>query len=792
MNTFKMDVSIEDFVCRLPAMFPYLEWNEDGSVEVHKATDSPYGCYGKVVDNMHMPQGVRLTNYIQVTEGDIPSNYLWGEGNTVRLSENIKTVFSTNASSFLRRVLWYSYQETDTEYLDAELVEELPIYVTDNDADVYKMVMTDPDGNVIGCDDVPVYSYYEKIASYSYYKREDIISPCTTYSYRTIIDEYYKYRNIVGKDNSFIRFVEMGIGLLKVDRHLLNLEDEEKYSEVPEFVYLSQVRTLLDEYRVYKKAYEHYNMHYVANGWNDTVLEKKSEKYIRMGGDNMTNWLSQLLQKVYDVADEYLCHSQNQDFPVRFSTNIMLNGCTNVVGLNTVYVNEFVVGKRYYDGDLLTYEGKTYVCQLDKYDSNGNNFQYVIKSGNLCELSGNHYIQIDNGNISYISSLEELESVGTTFACYDGVYYKLNWETNTYTQINVVSYITGVWDAETERYGFDNQHFVLLSEISGYDEWYDEENTEGDKYRFFEDVDCLASINVGDYVRLNGSIFIWDYTTSQYGGIDEGEESYYIVERTNSKLRDLRVFRQYVNEFGRVEEPGLTVDWLFYYKVNNITGKIVETDEFDNIVRDGDEYVCGEYQYDLHAYGNIISAITYNATDNTITFDYTMGGHLKAKYLKTDYDLDGNPRRLYSDFEFDENSKDGVHFVETYSCYDDSVASLGTDFEEYVNGDKQVMMTHAYKKFPFITVPVVTAGGFMNIEGVGVATVSAENNMLHANVVHEDWLCGLYYQPKVKSSISIDRGNGASFERHLRLGEMHTMEDMENYHNGGFYTISEN
>ena len=148
MNTFKLDVSIEDFVCRLPAMFPYLEWNEDGSVEVHKATDSPYGCYGKVVDNMHMPQGVRLTNYIQVTEGDIPSNYLWGEGNTVRLSENIKTVFSTNASSFLRRVLWYSYQETDTEYLDAELVEELPIYVTDNDADVYKMVMTDKGKNL--------------------------------------------------------------------------------------------------------------------------------------------------------------------------------------------------------------------------------------------------------------------------------------------------------------------------------------------------------------------------------------------------------------------------------------------------------------------------------------------------------------------------------------------------------------------------------------------------------------------------------------------------------------------
>ena len=195
----------------------------------------------------------------------------------------------------------------------------------------------------------------------------------------------------------------------------------------------------------------------------------------------------------------------------------------------------------------------------------------------------------------------------------------------------------------------------------------------------------------------------------------------------------------------------------------------------------------------MHAYGNVVTSITYDEPSNSLTFEYVIGGHLKAKYVETKLDVDGNPRRLYDNLEWDEDSGVGVRFSETYNCSDDSVVSLGSDFEAYVNGsDVQVNRLNKFKKFPFVTVPVMALNGVSNVEGVGACSVDSRNDLLHANVVREEWMNGLWHQPKVKSSILIDRGNGASFERHLRLGEIHTMEDLQNYHNGGFYQISEN
>lgn len=781
MDTIDMNVSLEDFICRLPAMFPYLEWNADGTVDTHKATDSPTGCYGKIVDNMHIPQGVRLTNYVQVQESDIPSYYEWNNDNTILISEKAKDVFSNSGSAFLRRVLWYVYEKTDVVNPNAVLVDEVPLFVTDDSLENIKTVLTESDGTQIECDGIPLYVGYNKKAHCLYYKREDIISPCKTYSYRTIISEYYKYKDIVGNSNSFIKFVETGIGLIKVNKKLLKVEDEKKYPEVPDSVYLSEVRDMYSVYKEYQTAARYYKLHYIANERTDTVLYGKSEKYTRMGGDNMTNWLAQMIQKAYDVADEYKCHSDNKDFPLSFGANIMLTKHTNVLGLEIPHVNQFVSGNRYYDGDLLTYEGETYVCMLDRFLPNGNNFQYIFKNGKLFELSDGVYIEIDDSNLAYLDSLE---NATTDFVCYGGFFYRR--ASGTYVLIDVVSYITGVLDEDKLEYVFDTQHFVPLSEIYGYDEWYDCDNLDGDKYRFFEDVDYLPSTRLGKYVRLNGNMFEWDEDSLQYLAVDDND--FLIKETTNSKLRDIRSFREYVNEFGVAEEPSLNEDWLFFYKVNNISGLMIDTDETGNIIVDDENFVNGGYCYTLHAYGNIIRSISYNQDNNTLSFEYIIGAHLKAKYIPSP---DNNStKRFYSDFEYDETSNEGVRFVETYKCSNDTVASLGSDFEAYVNGEEEIVRQHKYDKFPFITLPE-TLSDTSVVKGVGTAYFLADNELTHVPVVRKDWMTGLYYQPKTNAKMTIDRGNGASFERHLRLGEVCSMEDLEKYHNGGFYTISE-
>jgi hypothetical protein len=50
---------------------------------------------------------------------------------------------------------------------------------------------------------------------------------------------------------------------------------------------------------------------------------------------------------------------------------------------------------------------------------------------------------------------------------------------------------------------------------------------------------------------------------------------------------------------------------------------------------------------------------------------------------------------------------------------------------------------------------------------------------------------GIHFKPYVEDNVDIDRGKNAAFERHIKLGEVKTLQDLENYQNGGFFNIKE-
>ena len=49
---------------------------------------------------------------------------------------------------------------------------------------------------------------------------------------------------------------------------------------------------------------------------------------------------------------------------------------------------------------------------------------------------------------------------------------------------------------------------------------------------------------------------------------------------------------------------------------------------------------------------------------------------------------------------------------------------------------------------------------------------------------------GTAYQEKIFSNIYIDRGISSAFEKHLKLQEIETLNDLENYSNGGFFSLT--
>lgn len=52
LRTIKYTAKYEDLISRIPGLFAYIELDDKGNSVLHKATDSPMGCYGKVIENV--------------------------------------------------------------------------------------------------------------------------------------------------------------------------------------------------------------------------------------------------------------------------------------------------------------------------------------------------------------------------------------------------------------------------------------------------------------------------------------------------------------------------------------------------------------------------------------------------------------------------------------------------------------------------------------------------------------------------------------------------------------------
>ena len=79
MKTIEYKVSYEKMISRLPGLFAYLEADDYGVVNLHRATDSLDGCWGKIVENIKIPYDLIVRNTHVITEEDVNNGYKWNE-----------------------------------------------------------------------------------------------------------------------------------------------------------------------------------------------------------------------------------------------------------------------------------------------------------------------------------------------------------------------------------------------------------------------------------------------------------------------------------------------------------------------------------------------------------------------------------------------------------------------------------------------------------------------------------------------------------------------------------------
>lgn len=324
-----------------------------------------------------------------------------------------------------------------------------------------------------------------------------------------------------------------------------------------------------------------------------------------------------------------------------------------------------------------------------------------------------------------------------------------------------------------------------------------------------------------------------------------------ITGSTDSKLVGLRRFTTYYNN-GTAERPNDGYDWLFYYRIGNVSNITTINDDLGNIAS-FEKYQNGEIEAatngdKLMAYGDVITNITVETKpylnivdgvritkaeyvqiqdqqekikymfDPKITFNYVVDARLRATTAGQTTDDDGNILYKWKDFTPIDNT--GIKYEESYIYEEGSdldklvngeleiegVETLPT-FEEYLKGkeieeDKIIYFDKHLRSFKF---EFITLNGTLNREKTisnqtaHITSILTDltasrndfNEFTNASLTREDFYNGITYKPTKDIDVHIERGSTSVFDKHISLGEIKTMEDMTEYKNSSFFKMTE-
>lgn len=142
---------------------------------------------------------------------------------------------------------------------------------------------------------------------------------------------------------------------------------------------------------------------------------------------------------------------------------------------------------------------------------------------------------------------------------------------------------------------------------------------------------------------------------------------------------------------------------------------------------------------------------------------------------------------------------------EVYKNYRGDIVT-GVDRVTQINDDKIIYVTGVNEKDPRIGTTGQTSGllytdwpnevrSTSDNETIPLTTFSYmsegwnETNTSYSAITKEEYLFGIISPPEVKSDLFIDRGETSVIDKHLRLGEVRTLDELVKYGNG-FYNIN--
>ena len=637
MRTIKKQICREELISRLPALFAYMEADETGVFHLHKSTDALQGCWGKIVSDIKMPSNIPyLAEFYIVNGKELMHNAEYvaltdeeKEGNTYKLYQN--KVYEKN---------------------------DLSEIITQEDYD--------------GKKDDEKLEYHEIV--------NVMVVGGKTYSYRTLMNFYYKYKGEYSQQPLF-SFIGRYIGLIDV-----TVEQTEERDLMPSKVYLADLRRLLPIYQRYDVIYQKYKVEY-----EDPEKQKNLDHsiccaiktYMRMGGEDMYNFLKGLFNEMNTRAGEAYGMAVGE---AQLSILINMNQSQNDLGYLSCYLNEWIPGELHKKGELCTYDGNTYISNVDNWD------WFDERTGELVffkpdyEEGDEHFTKVSETNYvnDFISAKypNGRKKKSKSFTISSKSDSKLNGLRRYTKYINEVGEFEEEPDGENWLYFFRTNLVMNISVITD-----DDGNI----------ADIVEYESSGNSVKTTDSNKL-----AAYGDV--------IHSITRDKESRTITFEYYIGAHLTAEKKGGTdsspIIWTnFVYKDGGVkyteTYSYEEGGEIDKMGdNDFDKYVKGEnandYRFDFHKYP---FGVNGNMSRTEV---YTDRGNLTWDYISTDSEVTdgGGVDYMYADI-IKENYLMGITYkpeVESsvfidrgnYSAFERHIAlsqvNTMEDLETYRNG----------------------------------------------------------------------------------------------------------
>lgn len=343
MRTIEYKVSYENMISRIPGLFAYLDSNELGEVSLHHAYDSNCGCYGKIVENIKLPEETSLI---------VDEKHLLEEGKTY----TFRTIIT----------YYYQYRDLFTKY---EYIKDGRVITVEE----YRNLDTRKQRFYKRRIDSKFIEFVEKgIGKFEIPSKK----------YNELVNNSKLYVNIC-KDNNVIP---------KEEYDVLSEEQKKNYrlkknTNVPKFIYLANVISLYNELVKMGKQCTFYQKN-KENFGNDKHMCCLCERYINMGGDGLRDYLETLIELYEGISNEYFKYADNTK-SMTLDFDIDLVSSYDDMGIMVSYIEEWLPYKKYYIGDRVFYDGSIWRCKVD-------NTGYFDEDEMKVVFSKDYFVEIKN------------------------------------------------------------------------------------------------------------------------------------------------------------------------------------------------------------------------------------------------------------------------------------------------------------------------------------------------------------------------------------------------------------